>query len=75
MIFVVAKNLQILWSYLFVEKGPIRSIMKSDKATHQKESKMIAQKLIEKTSTPDIAHPLPHSNAKLEVTNNLIKLY
>ena len=35
----------------------------------------IAQKLIEKTSTPDIAHPLPHSNAKLEVTNNLIKLY
>ena len=36
---------------------------------------MIAQKLIEKTSTPDIAHPLPHSNAKLEVTNNLIKLY
>lgn len=37
--------------------------------------KMIAQKIIEKTSTPDIAHPLPHSNAKLEVTNNLIKLY
>lgn len=37
--------------------------------------KMIAQKLIEKTSTLDIAHPLPYSNAKLEVTNNLIKLY